>query len=137
MTALCQITIVPDWTRILPEVYCSEPWVRSGQDWHAFNGDLCYVFDDEWRDLVSLVRSDEGNLAAARYAANLCLRNVRWLLYRHHIAAITKLANWPADWPGWPHSHAQAHRKYWRERSQVVHELATPTTQHRFGKGKP
>lgn len=118
ITARCEILIVPAWTLVLPEVHCSESWVRSGPDWHAWSGCLCYVFDDEWRDLVTCVRSEEGQIPAAVYAANLCLRNTRWLLYRHHIASITNLQKWPRSWPGRPHSREEARKEYMKEQGQ-------------------
>jgi hypothetical protein len=123
ITARCEIRVFPDWTSILPEVLCSESWVRSGADWHAGDGYLCYVFDDEWQDLVSFVRSEEGQVPAATYAANLCLRNTRWLLYKHHIASITNMTKWPANWPGRPHSPQEARKQYLREKSLNSHEL--------------
>lgn len=118
-TARCEIQLVPDWKSQLPVVRCREVWVRNDWNWHAGNGGvLCYVLDEQWRDFVGEVLDRDGAMAASLFAACLCLRNVRWLLYRHYIASITKLVEWPKDWPAWPHGDI-GHKDYLRETRRV------------------
>lgn len=113
--ARCEFRLAPDWQSQLPVVRCRESWVRNDWNWHAGNGGtLCYILDDQWRDLVSEIANCEGIAAAGHFAACLCSRNVRWLLYRHYIASVTKMIEWPKDWPAWPHGEI-ARRDYLRE----------------------
>jgi len=106
-TARCRFHLRPDWRRQLPLVQCCEPWVRNDWNWHAGEGGLlCYILDEQWRDVVGEVLNQEGIAAASGFAACVCLRNVRWLLYRHYIGRITKMAGWPTTWPAWPHGEA-------------------------------
>lgn len=79
---------------------------------------LCYILDDQWKDHVGQVVTDAGIAVAARYAATLCLRNVRWLLYRHYISSITKTASWPNGWPAWPHGEP-ARMEYLRSKNSA------------------
>ena len=112
--AHCKITFGPEWRLQLPVVHCREPWIRHDWDWHAGKGGLlCYILDEQWKDCVGLVFEQEGNAAAALYAASLCVRNVRWLLYRHHIAHVTGIKKWPMEWPAWPHGDT-GRREYFR-----------------------
>jgi len=115
--AQCKFELLPEWKTKPPVVHCREPWVRADWDWHAGTGGvLCYILDEQWKDLVGTVMTQEGNVAAARYAAILCLRNVCWLLYRHYIGNITKMTMWPRDWPAWPHGEP-ARREYFRNKN--------------------
>lgn len=91
-----------------PVVFCAEPWVRKGADWH--NGPpLCWVLKDEWRDRM--------NWPGKRLAAFLTegpqwlVTNVGSLLSRHFAAHCDGLTSWPASWPAWPHRGAGA-REY-------------------------
>jgi len=114
---MCKFALSPGWKTKPPVVHCRELWVRSDWDWHAGEeGLLCYILDEQWKDLVGTVIVQEGNVAAARYAASLCLRNVRWLLYRHYIGNITKMIMWPRDWPAWPHGES-ARREYFHHKN--------------------
>jgi hypothetical protein len=85
-------------------------------DWHAGVGntrdELCYVLDEEWHGQIAKVSAEEGEAAALRYAGAFCLRNVRWLLYRHYIGHVTQMEDWPKDWPARPHNHEQAIKQY-------------------------
>jgi hypothetical protein len=113
-SARCSFWISPAWKTNPPVVHCHESWMRDDWNWHAGpGGKLCYILGDQWRDLVGNVAVQEGNVAAARYASSLCLRNVRWLTYRHYIGNITRITLWPRGWPAWPHGDA-AHREYLR-----------------------
>jgi hypothetical protein len=106
-SARCEFKVLPDWRSNPPLVWCREPWVRNDWNWHAgAGGILCYVLDREWQDSVTLVFEKEGPLAASHYASSFCLRNVRWLLYRHYIGYITKMPDWPAEWKARPHGEA-------------------------------
>jgi hypothetical protein len=105
-SAKCEIKVYPEWWRQIPEVRCGDPWVRSDIDWHAWNGWLCFMLQDEWTDCVTRVYGDGEIRDAARYAAQLCLRNVRWLLYRHYIGQVLKMQQWPKEWPARPHDEA-------------------------------
>jgi hypothetical protein len=119
-SAKCEITIAPDWWRQMPAVYCPDPWVRSDIDWHAWKGCLCFMLGDEWTDCVTHVYQDGDLREAARYAARLCLRNVRWLLYRHYIGHAMKIQEWPKEWPARPHAEAgrlEYHRQIRRLRN--------------------
>jgi len=112
--AHCKIHVFPDWKSQQPIVWCLEPWIRHDWNWHAGAGGLlCYVLGEQWTDFVGGVLKCEGAEAATRYATDLCLRNVRWLLYRHYIGHVTKMKIWPKDWPAWPHGDA-GRREYLR-----------------------
>jgi hypothetical protein len=116
--ARCGFKFTPEWQTIPPGVQCSESWVRKDWNWHAGDrGVLCYILDEQWKDHVGQVMAEEGIVAAARYAAILCLRNVRWLLYRHYISSITNTALWPKDWPAWPHGEP-ARAEYLRDKNR-------------------
>lgn len=117
-SARCRIKVTPDWSVQPPKVWCVESWVRHDWDWHAGDGGrLCYVIDEQWGDLVGSVFDQQGQLAAARYAVALCLRNVRWLLYRHYIASVMNIKVWPEDWKAWSHGD-KGIREYLRERGR-------------------
>src|SRR5208282_1723003 len=112
--AHCRFLLSPKWHTALPVVHCRESWMRNDWNWHAgFGGELCYILGDQWRDLVGTVAAQEGDFATALYASSLCLRNVRWLIYRHYIGNIARIIQWPKEWPAWPHGDA-AHSEYLR-----------------------
>jgi hypothetical protein len=95
-------------------IRCLERWVRPELDWHAGpDGTLCYVLDDEWRDRMHKV-SEHLRDELADYAVEYCLRNTRWLLYRHYVGFLTKILEWPSAWPAWQHGEA-GRRQYRRE----------------------
>lgn len=114
----CRFELIPEWRSEPPAVWCLEDWVRCDVDWHAGRGGiLCYVLDEQWRDVVSKVQMGGDNYAATRYAVSLCLRNVRWLLYRHYIAHVTRLRTWPGEWQAW--SHGAPGRMEYRSQRKV------------------
>lgn len=116
--ARCRFALTPEWKSAPPTVWCLDDWVRCEIDWHAgVGGIICYVLDEQWCDLVLQAQRDGGDQAATRYAISLCLRNVRWLLYRHHIAHVTRIRTWPGEWPAWP--HGSAGRKEYRCQRKV------------------
>lgn len=109
--AHCRFRLTLDWHTRPPTVWCSETWIRRDIDWHAGgDGWLCYVLGDEWRDLLARVEQ-ESAVDARRYAMGLCVRNVRWLLYRHHLAHVTGISEWLPEWPAWAH-HDAGRREY-------------------------
>jgi len=116
-SAWCEFLVRPNWRACVPAVRCLDPWVRSDPDWHAFGGALCFVLDDEWRDCVTRVYEQEGPRLGASYATQLCVRNVRWLLYRHFISHTLRIDKWPTEWPARPHAEA-GRKQYLMETSQ-------------------
>jgi hypothetical protein len=120
--ARCRIRVSPNWNSESPIVRCCEAWVHRDWDWHAGAGGLlCYIIDEQWADSVGKVLADEGADAAARYAVGLCLRNVRWLLYRHYVASITRMTVWPKQWKAWSHGDVGL-REYHQERGRQRNE---------------
>lgn len=118
--ASIKAVLTPDWKEKPPSVYCREDWVRADWDWHSGrDGLLCYVIPEEWRDLVLETERCDGAIAAVQFAVSLCLRNVRWLLYRQFIAHIGGLVRWPKEWPAWPHGDA-GRLAYLRSRAQRI-----------------
>jgi hypothetical protein len=112
--AHCRLMISPQWRTVPPSAFCLEPWAKSHMDWHAGSGGwLCYVLDNEWRDHIAAVEQNEGNKAAMIYAVQYCIRNLRWLLYRHFMASVIGISEWPKDWPQW--SHAEAGRREYEQ----------------------
>jgi hypothetical protein len=124
--ARCKFKIGSSWVAAPPRVKCLEPWVRLEADWHAGIGincdEICYVLDEEWRDAVSKVYTEQGIASAARYAAEFCLQNVKWLLYRHYIGFVAKTKSWPKDWPGRPHGD-EAYKQYRLEKFPAGNDI--------------
>jgi hypothetical protein len=105
-----------------PTVFCTEPWMRTGPDWH--NGPpLCWVLPDEWHDVMNW----KGKPAAAILSEGRqwLLNAVSNLVNRHYVAHRENLAEWPAEWTFWNHYDAgvqdykrEKRRAKWARRSQ-------------------
>lgn len=123
--ARCQWRILPNWREVPPLAFCLKTWVKRDIDWHGGTGGwLCYVLDNEWRDEIASVEHKEGAVAAMSYAVQYATRNLRWLLYRHFMASVTGITEWPAEWNQWAHSEA-GRREYERTKPQRgYHEAA-------------
>lgn len=98
-----------------PVVWCSEPWMKTGADWH--NGPpMCWVLPDEWRDAMSW----KGKPVKAIWeeGQRWLINGVRCLVNRHYAAHLEGLTTWPAEWAFWSH-HGDGIRDYERERKST------------------
>jgi hypothetical protein len=94
-----------DVLRKPPRVWCREPWMRSESDWH--NDDvrgMCWVLDNEWRDVLSPEGRQERDLVAA--GTEWLIDSVRSLASRHYYAHRVGLTAWPKEWVAWGHNSA-------------------------------
>jgi hypothetical protein len=101
--------------RAPPKVFCDEPWMKVGAEWH--NGPpLCWVLSDEWRDVMNwrgkpvAAIMDEGR--------RWFLEGVRCLVNRHYSAHLDGRTVWPAEWSSWGHYRAGA-REYRQAKTKV------------------
>lgn len=91
--------------QVPPSVWCREPWMRTGPDWHNSNTcGLCWVLGKAWCDVMSW----EGKraLSVIQEGRNWLLNDVRSLIDRHYIASLEGLTSWPEEWPFWAHGDA-------------------------------
>lgn len=104
-----------DLKRRPPVVCCSEPWMKTGADWH--NGPpMCWVLPHEWRDAMNWKgKPVKAILAEGR---EWFLNGVRSLVNRHYSAHLDGLTNWPAEWTFWSH-RGDGIREYERERKST------------------
>jgi hypothetical protein len=99
-----------------PRAWCRESWMRSEPDWHNdATGGMCWVLEDEWRDILAAPERLDGDLVSA--ATLWLLNNVGSLITRHHYANLARLTAWPKEWDAWPHFDKGA-EKYERTRFQ-------------------
>jgi len=97
-----------------PNVWCNEPWMKIGADWHndSKNG-MCWVLRQEWCDAMNWENKavptiiDEGQ--------NWLLKSICCLINRHYFAHKYNLTAWPKKWDYWGHSDKGA-RQYEREK---------------------
>ena len=89
----------------MPEVYTTEPWVKTGQDWHIYeSGKLCWGLSNEWQDTIKTIMETDISLAVQlKIAANWCVNHVKSLLARHWYAHVYGLSQWPKEWDYWNH----------------------------------
>lgn len=85
-----------------PRVWCGEPWMRDGADWHNDRfGGMCWVLEDEWRDVL------DGDGKQPRdqtvIGTTWLMNNVRSLVSRHYYAHLMRLKDWPKAWDAWAH----------------------------------
>lgn len=86
-----------------PRVFCSEPWMKQGADWHN-NDSVCWVIPNEWKDAMNW----DGKPVADIMAEGLAwfLEGVRCLLSRHYHAHLEGIETWPPEWLAWGHGPA-------------------------------
>lgn len=83
-----------------PIVYCSEPWMKIGPDWH--NGPpLCWALPDEWRDAMSWRRKPVASIY--EQGIDWMVKSVRNLINRHYSAHLEGYDTWPEEWDYWGH----------------------------------
>lgn len=89
----------------MPMVYCSAPWLKCGQDWHAASdGLLCWELPERWIDKIAdIQRQNAAPDALAEYAATWCMNGVITLLCRQWYAYKNELMQWPPEWGYWDH----------------------------------
>ena len=95
-----------------PEVFCSDPWVKKGADWHNL-GSLCWVIPNEWEDRMNWKGKPVADIMTEGVA--WFLNGVRSLLSRHYYAHLTGIETWPAEWTAWAHGD-EGVREYRQER---------------------
>lgn len=101
--------------RFPPVVLCSEPWIKTGADWH--NGPpLCWVLHQEWRDAMSW--KGKPVRAIVEEGRQWFLNGVRCLINRHYVAHLEGLTEWPAEWYFWGHG-ADGVREYERTKQST------------------
>lgn len=119
-TAGCVIFVNERWRSSPPRIICDETWVRTGAAWHVGeNKSLCYVFYQEWRDLMASTIQTEGEAQAVHVAVIWIIRNCQWLLNKHVLADQLGLdEKWPRDWKHWPHGD-DAVKAYIKQKGEV------------------
>lgn len=95
-----------------PLVFCSEPWVKKGAEWHNL-GSLCWVIPNEWEDVMNWKDKPVTDIMTEGVA--WFLNGVRSLLSRHYYAHLAGIETWPAEWIAWAHGEAGV-REYKQER---------------------
>lgn len=90
---------------VMPEVYTTEPWIKTGPDWHIYeSGKLCWGLPEEWHDTIKTIMVTDIPLAKQLdVAANWCVNHVKSLLARHWHAHLYGLNQWPEEWDYWNH----------------------------------
>jgi hypothetical protein len=106
--ARLDIRVPQNFDRVLeipPMVFCREPWMRTGVEWHNDSRTgMCWVLEAEWRDVWGAVGRSERESAEA--AARWLINNVTSLISRHHYASLEGLKRWPKEWEAWGHYDA-------------------------------
>ena len=109
----CRIEISRNWVSQPPSVFCTEPWMRQGADWHAgSDGLLCYVLKYQWRDVLKETLHKSNVPVTIDVSCSWLLRNVQWLLNKHLLAHQLKIDAWPPSWDYWPHGDNEAYEQY-------------------------
>lgn len=112
-----QLTIAVPWffkelKRSPPDVYCREPWIRTGKDWHN-RPPMCWVLGQLWRDAMSWKGKPVESIMTEGRQMLLC--GVRNLVNRHYFAHLENLDSWQDEWDSWGHFDAGT-REYEREK---------------------
>jgi len=117
-TALCRFVFREEWRRWPPQLWSDERWIRRPGgvltiNWHIFpEGNLCYVLVPQWRETLAAIEAEHGTKAALVSAMHYILNNARYLLFHHLLGYRRKLADWPEEWPQYPHSREAAFKAY-------------------------
>lgn len=83
-----------------PIVRCTEPWMKTGADWH--NGDvMCWEIQERWRDEMGW--KGKPVRAILTDGAHWLITSVRLLVNRHYVAHLEGLERWPEEWAYWKH----------------------------------
>ena len=98
-----------------PPVWCHEPWMREGADWHNSRvSGMCWVLQEAWNDGMNW----KGKRASAilEEGREWLLNDVRCLINRHYTAYRDGLTKWPKEWPYWDHE-TRGVEEYERQKS--------------------
>jgi hypothetical protein len=105
--AKCDFYIDAFWPETPPVVYCMEPWLKNGAEWHADRtGLLCWEQNLNWKDSILLVIQEATIGNAAEYGTTWLIRSVRNLLNRHLFAYRAGIESWRKEWDYWAHEQA-------------------------------
>lgn len=97
-----------------PIVYCVEPWMRTGSDWHNAPP-LCWTLPELWRDCMARRQKPVASIMSEG-----CLwmkNNVSALIAKHHYADIHGLNEWQPEWEFWGHGRKGV-EEYKREKAK-------------------
>lgn len=85
-----------------PSVFCSEPFIRYGEEWHnSDKSGLCYVIDLEWQEYMGWLGKDREQVI--KEAARWLIIASQNLIIRHRVASKRGYLNWPEKWKYWEH----------------------------------
>ncbi len=99
-----------------PRVYCSEPYIKIGDEWHNSNRTgLCYVIDLEWKKYMGWLGKDRESVIkeASEWIAIASIN----LISRHRVATKKGLTRWPDEWKYWEHG-TDGYEQYKKENPQ-------------------
>lgn len=86
--------------RLPPTIFCLEPWMKSGPDWH--NGPpLCWTLPNLWRDCMTRRQKSVASIMSEGW--NWMRNNVSALVAKHYDAELRGLKEWQPEWDFWGH----------------------------------
>lgn len=107
-----------DLKRKPPRVWCREPWMKIGADWHNDAQGMCWILPDEWRDAMSWMRKPVAAIISE--GQRWLFNNVRLLVDRHYLAHIEGVPNWSREWDAWSH-YKEGVKEYRRQNGRRRH----------------
>ena len=103
-----------DAKREPPEMWCHEPWMRTGAEWHnSASLGLCWVVDPQWRDAMNW--RGKGERQVIEEGCRWLLAHATSLINRHYEAHLTGRERWNPAWDAWPHN-IEGFQAYEREK---------------------
>jgi hypothetical protein len=120
--AKCKFLVDAHWPEDSPDVWCDEPWVKHGADWHVdYAGKLCWEYHRRWKDSIYAVTKEATLGNAAEYGTVWLVRSVRNLLNRHLFAHRAGIDSWRKEWDYWAHDQA-VERQYLKSVKRITSE---------------
>jgi hypothetical protein len=117
--AKCEFYVDAHWPEKPPVVWCKEPWVKHGAQWHIDRtGLLCWEQYLNWRDSIRSVIEEATIGNAAEYGTTWLIRSIRSLLNRHLFAHRAGIEAWRKEWDYW--AHEQAGEKQYLQSKKLV-----------------
>lgn len=102
--ATCHFQLFREFERKMPQVSCSEYWIRKDIEWHInTNGTLCYELAERWKRYMADLTQKLSRADLMYVASHWCLHHIQSLLYRHLHGYENNMTVWPAQWKAFRH----------------------------------